>query len=183
MWKYRDTIANILVDPTFKATLRHPRDITNLLPEYCTVQYSKFGWLESAIARNPFGTSHFAWLDAGSSRFYNINRTYTSRSDLDDTFFIEVNSSRNRLGTFHHDSYIGTCECILHGTMWVMTPRAFTVVRDEVIRIFHNEMIAKRRIDNEQIALVLAYPVVKDSMTLVDGHGSHGQVFFTHIFK
>ena len=182
MWKYRDTIANILVDPTFKATLRHPRDITNLLPEYCTLQYSKFGWLEAAIARNPFGTSHFAWLDAGSSRFYDTRRRYISRPGLADTFYIEVNSSRNRLGTFHPDSYIGTCECVLHGTMWVMTPRAFVVVRDEVMRIFHDEMITKRRIDNEQIALVLSYPIVKDSMTLVDAHGSHGNVFFGYIF-
>ena len=173
MWKYRDTIANILIDPTFKATLRHPRDITNLLPEYCTVQYSKFGWLEAAITRNPFGTSHFAWLDAGFSRFYDTRRMYTSRPGLGDTFYIEVNSSRNRLGTFHPDSYIGTCECVLHGGMWVMTPRAFVVVRDEVMRIFHTEMIEKRRIDNEQIALVLAYPTVKDSMTLVDSRWSH----------
>ena len=63
-----------------------------------------------------------------------------------------------------------------------MTPRAFVVVRDEVMRIFHDEMIAKRRIDNEQIALVLSYPIVKDSMTLVDAHGSHGNVFFGYIF-
>jgi len=183
MWKHRDTIADILVDSKFTATLRHPGDITNRLPEYPTVQYSKFGWLEAAIARNPFGTSHFAWLDAGSSRFYDVGREYTSRPGLEDTFYIEVNSSRNRLGTFHPDTYIGTCECILHGTMWVMTPRTFAVVRDEVMRIFHDEMIGKRRIDNEQIALVLAYPVVKDSMTLVDARGSHGSSFFNHIFK
>ena len=183
MWKYRNTIADIQKDPTFISKQKYPRDITNLLPEYCTVQYSKFGWLEGAIERNTFKTTHFAWLDAGSSRFYNANRAYVSRQDLPDTFLIEVNSSRARLGTFHPDTYIGTCECVLHGTMWVMTPRAFRIVCDEVMRIFHDEMIAKKRMDNEQIALVLAYPIVKDSMTLIDEHGSHGEMFFNHIFK
>jgi hypothetical protein len=181
MWTHRDTIAAILSDPAFKSKQRHPRDITNVLPEYCVVQYSKFGWLDDAIRRNPFETSHFAWLDAGSSRFYEPTRVYSSRPVSDDMFFVEVNSRRSWLGTLVPDEYIGTCECVLHGTMLVMTPRAFKVVRDEVMCIFMDEMLAKGRVDNEQIALALAYPAVKDCVTLVDAE--RGRVFFQTFFS
>lgn len=180
MWKYRSTIANILNDETFKSKQKYPRDITNLLPEYCTIQYSKFGWLEDAIERNPFGTSHFAWIDSGHSRFYDPSQVYSSHPISDDTFFIEANSRKNWLGTLWPDDYIGTCECVLHGSPWITTPRSFWSVRDEVMRIFLDEMLAKGRVDNEQIALALAYPAIRDYVTLIDA--AHGRVFFQTFF-
>ena len=39
MWKYKDDILRILNLPEFKRIQKYPKDITNLLPEYCLVQY------------------------------------------------------------------------------------------------------------------------------------------------
>lgn len=181
-WKYRDRIAAILADPGFRSRQKHPRDLGNLLPEYCMILHSKFGWIDDTMERNPFDTSHFAWLDAGSSRFYDTSRVYSARSNLGDTFAIEVNYRKNILGTLDPATYIGSSECILHGTMWVMSPRAYKVVRDETMRIFVDEMIGGGGIDNDQITLSLAYPTVKDSMTLIDAK-SHGTVFFNTFFS
>lgn len=181
MWRYRDRISDILRDPIFKANQKYPRDITNLLPEYCVLQYSKFGWLEDSMNRNPFETTYFSWLDAGISRFYDPSRVYSSRPVSDDTFFLEVNSRRDVLGTLIPDTYIGTCECIVHGTSWITTPRAFGVLHTEVMRIFLDEMLAKGRVDNEQIALALAYPVVKEYVTLVNA--PRERVFFQTFFS
>lgn len=181
-WKYRDRIAAILADPGFRSRQKHPRDLGNLLPEYCMILHSKFGWIDDTMERNPFDTSHFAWLDAGSSRFYDTSRVYSARSNLGDTFAIEVNYRKNILGTLDPATYIGSSECILHGTMWVMSPRAYKVVRDETMRIFVDEMIGGGGIDNDQITLALAYPTVKDSMTLIDAK-SHGTVFFNTFFS
>ena len=42
-------------------------------PKYIPVIFSKFAWLNTAIQQNPFGTSHFHWVDAGISRFFRID--------------------------------------------------------------------------------------------------------------
>ena len=42
---------------------------------YSIIQYSKFEWLCKAVEMNPFGSDHFFWMDAGSSRFLGAEHT------------------------------------------------------------------------------------------------------------
>jgi hypothetical protein len=72
MYKYYDEIKDVLCGE-FKNKMKHSKDITNLIPEYCIIQYSKFGWLEKAIQKNIFNSEIYLWMDAGLSRFYNHN--------------------------------------------------------------------------------------------------------------
>lgn len=172
MWKHRECITQILNDPTFKAIQKHPNDITNRLPEYCMIQYSKFGFLEWAIKNNPFKSTYFCWLDAGISRFFDPRKSYALKTDaLAPTFYIQSNkTAQKRLSMITPDTYIGTNECILKGTIWVMDTASFGIVRDEVMHILNEEMLSKGRIDNEQIALALAYHKVSPIFNIINGH-------------
>jgi hypothetical protein len=171
MWKHRERITQILNDPAFKAAQKYPTDITNRLPEYCMIQYSKFGFLEWAIKNNPFKSEYFCWMDAGISRFFEPNKAYTLKTDsLAPTFYIQSDiPARRRLNIITPDTYIGTNECILKGGIWVMGAASFDVVRNEVMHILNEEMLSKGRIDNEQIALALAYRKVSQVFNITLG--------------
>lgn len=171
MWKHRDRITEILNDPAFKATQKHPNDITNRLPEYCMIQYSKFGFLEWAVKNNPFKSEYFCWMDAGISRFFNPHKAYTLKTDsIAPTFYIQSDvNARRRLSVITSDTYIGTNECILKGTIWVMDAASFELVKEEVMHILTDEMLSKGRIDNEQIALALAYRKIPNIFNIVNG--------------
>jgi hypothetical protein len=61
--------------------------------------------------------------------------------------------------------------------MWIMGPSALSSVKTEVMRIWDQEMMAKSRMDNEQIALALASQSVH-SMEFVDtAPGIPGSIF------
>jgi len=167
MWIYKDQIESIL-----KSTPHiNPKDITNLLPEYTIIQYNKFDFLERAISENPFNSQHFCWLDAGISRFIDSTKKYMSKNIV--TAHFNVVTTYSSIPTLQPDTYIGTNTCILKGTCLYMSSSIFQEVKNEVMRIWKDEMIAKDRIDNEQIALALAYQTIPHIFKL---HTSNEQV-------
>lgn len=174
MWKYRDQIASIQKTQTGQ---KYPKDLTNTLPEYCVIQYGKFGWLERSIATNTFNSAMFSWIDAGFSRFYDPSKMYSFNSSrLSDKFFIQADATKRLIPSLTPDTYIGTSERILAGWMWVMGETSFSKVKNEVMRIWEEEMMSKTRLDNEQIALVLASQSVP--MEFVDtAPGIPGSIF------
>jgi len=174
MWKYREKIADIQKN---KAGLKYPNDITNTLPEYCVIQYGKFGWLESSIKKNTFNSPMFGWIDAGFSRFYDSSKNYSFIPRVEDKFFIQADATKRLIPSLTPDAYICTNERILAGWMWIMGPFALSSVKTEVMRIWDQEMMAKSRMDNEQIALALASQSVH-SMEFVDtAPGIPGSIF------
>jgi len=152
MAKYYDQVKLIIDNPP---PLKYPKDITNLLPHYVLIQYSKFGWLEQTIAANPFKTPQFSWIDAGFSRFYDTGKYYTSIQAETGQFYCKVNDKEIIIASLNPETYITTNECILQGGLWMMSPSSFLTVKDEVMRIWEVEMLSKKRLDNEQIALAL----------------------------
>jgi hypothetical protein len=119
------------------------------------IQYNKFDFLERVIITNPFYSSHFCWIDAGISRFIDCSKQYIARGVPSEKF--SVQSTYSKVPVVTPDDYIGTNTCILKGGVWYTSPSAFAAVKAEVMRIWKEEMMAKGRIDNEQIALALAY--------------------------
>ena len=179
LYPYKERIRAVLEHQKFK---KHPQDITNQLPEYCMIQYSKFGWLEQAILKNPFKTNQFAWMDAGLSRFFNPSQVYEVHPISVKSFTLQADMKHPLLPTLTCDSYIGTNECIFKGTLWITDPYSFKRVQTEVMRILFEEMLQKNRLDNEQIALALAYKSIPDAFTCINPT-EQIQPFFTTAFK
>ena len=181
MWCYQEKVKNIINNEDFKKSLIHPNDITNLLPEYILIQYSKFGWLENIIEKNPFNSEKFVWIDAGFSRFYDTNKIYEINKNIskDNLFYICANNdANNKLSYIESNNYICTNECILMGSLWFMDINSFNIVNKEVLKIWNEEMIDKNRLDNEQIVLALVAKYNPNIFEFVySGKRNNGSIF------
>lgn len=60
-------IAKTMSSPRFKA-IKHADCADNLYPLYNVVQYNKTFLLKEVAAEDPFQSTHFMWIDAGSTR-------------------------------------------------------------------------------------------------------------------
>jgi hypothetical protein len=180
MWIYYNQVKSI-VDSS--SNIKYPNDITNRLPYYVLIQYSKFFWLEKTMFTNPFEATQFAWIDAGFSRFYPIDKLYESVATETNNFYCKVNSRESWIQTLNPDTYIGTNECILHGFLWIVHPETFSIIKHEVIRIWEVEMMAKKRLDNEQIALALACKKLRSYFELISDSGTGTPGIFSTFFK
>lgn len=183
MWKYHNTVATILNNTEFKARQRYPHDITNRLPAYCLIQYSKFGWLSDAAKR--IQSNHLIWMDTGFSRFFTENGRFHLREKLlaimTDKISIETSRLITQIDELTSDVYIGTNECILRGGLWVVSKSVLQSLHFGIQQIWEEEMLAKGRIDNEQIALALQYKTRQSWFDLVhtnDVVGTHRTMFF-----
>ena len=168
MWKYRDSVTNIANSDIFKSKLKYPNDLTNLLPEYSLVIYSKFFWIENVFIENPYSSSHCMWIDAGYSRFYKEGM-YKIKSNIDNIFFVKVNNKLDLTKYITYDNYICTNECIFHAYLWITDKKSHSLVKSEIMRIWDDEMISKYRFDNEQIALALAYKRIPEQFKTTTG--------------
>ena len=73
-YKYIERMREIVNTSEYKSRIQHPNRVECILPEYNVIQYSKFHCLKMAMEENAFHSSHFIWMDVGSSRFFqNIN--------------------------------------------------------------------------------------------------------------
>lgn len=173
--KFRDRIAKIQQNRT--GAVRHPNDITNKLPEYCVIQYSKFHFLDQAFAHNPFSTTHMVWIDAGLSRFYDATNKYRlTRS----TSLFAIQADFVPPLDLHFDSYVESNMCILHGGLWVIGSKQAlhnTVASVEEIWV---RMMQEGRLDNEQIALALSYINSPEYYELIVVRGN--RAIFEHFF-
>lgn len=157
MWKYRQDVERIQALDSFKTIQKYKNDITNLLPEYTLIQYSKFGWLEDVENSNIFNSSQYIWIDGGFSRFYDTNSQYKCTRMSYDSFSIQADHTIIRIPSLSYDNYIGSNECIFHGWLWAVSAKRITGIKEEIIRIWEKEMLEKNRLDNEQIAIGLAF--------------------------
>ena len=177
MWNYRSKVSDILNDESFKRIQKYKNDITNLMPEYCLIQYSKFGWLEDASQRNIFNSKQYVWIDAGFSKFYNTDSIYRCILDSKNKFVIQADNSIRNIPMLTCDNYIGTNECILHGWLWILSKEIISVVKYNILKLWDEEMLAKGRIDNEQIALGLLYKNNSELFTLIMSNGEIPSIF------
>ena len=116
-----------------------------------------------------FSSTVFSWMDAGISRFLNEKRYIHNLDGLNTLDVFALQTTYSVVPTINIDTYIGSNLCILKGGIWVMNKSAFYNVYNKIINILENEMIAKNRIDNEQIALTVLYQM--DSSLFKIHHG------------
>lgn len=183
MWHDKDTVTAVLRAKAFPQ--RHPEDITNKLPAYTLIQYSKFGWLVDA-AKRVLCCKHVVWMDAGFSRFFTGDGRFQLRKKMlevlpSNQLSIETTGLISQIGMITPDNYIGTNECILRGGLWVVSKSLLPTLVMRIQRIWEDEMLAKSRIDNEQIALALLCKETPAAFDLVHTNqllGSHRSMFF-----
>ena len=184
MWCYISRISDIIQEPSKQ--LINPNDITNLIPEYVLIQYSKLEWLKIVANFNPFNSSQFVWIDAGFSRFMKSG-VYRFKKNTDlGVFNIQADTGRiEEIPKLIYDTYIGTNRRILAGEIFVTDIDSLSTVKAEVMRIWDEEMIGKRRHDNEQIALALACKNIPETFNLVSSRGGCNAVFekFFEMYK
>jgi len=179
MYKYKDRVVSILQSPEFKHRISHPNDITNKLPEYSILQYNKLFFVEDAIQRNVYQSRQFVWMDAGFSRFFpNKTAVYTLKPMSENTFHVQAYFTKPLLESITYNNYIGTNYRIFQGGLWMASPAEFALAKAEIMRVWENEMMAKQRIDNEQIAMVYAY---KQNPALFTVHLQMNSM--THLFN
>jgi hypothetical protein len=180
MWKYLPHVTRILQLDSFRQVQKYPQDITNLLPEYSLIQFNKLWFLTQAMQENPFQTTQFCWLDAAICRFFPPKtRTLSPRHCPSQKFYVATHMARVPMVT--PDTYIGTNECILKGTSWLVDATTWPPLRDEMMRVFEEDMLACNRLDNEQIALALTYQTFPHMFEVIRG-STHLEEFIRYIF-
>ena len=162
-------VGKILMSKNWKSKAKYPNDITNKNPLYVVIQYSKFEWMSKAsqLIENRWSYSAIGWVDAGISRFFPAFKKSDTTIAIQDQIIrkcVDSNSfcfpGAERLPQLFEnprliskDSYIGTNECIVKGGIFISARNRLEDVRKAIQEFVYNELLAKDRVDNEQIAL------------------------------
>lgn len=149
-----DCIQDIICSDQYKQQVMDPSRVECILPFYTIIQYSKFEWLRQIAQSNPFHTEMFFWIDAGASRFIDVNKNATLTSKALPPAKLVIQSSP-QLQYYPMDNYLWSNQCLMCGTMFGGDVEACIKKADD-IKVFLGEHVHKNKwINNEQI--VLAY--------------------------
>lgn len=141
-------------------------------PKYIPLQFSKAVWLQRAMARNPFSSHTFFWIDAGLSRFFDqTNMHYgLSRSDAQlepDRVYITLGQSLVEFAKTPRPM-IGSQQAFLAGGFFGGHVMPVTRMCQALVELLHTQMLARHRLDNEQIAFHHIYAKHKDWFRVLD---------------
>ena len=164
-YKYLPRMTEILNSEEYKKRVAYPKRVECTLPEYNVIQYSKFGWLETAICENPFESEYFFWMDAGISRFFNnmnLQNLYPNNISFSNIFKENENTfivqQREDLYQYHVDEhFIWKADNLFKGGMFGGNKTQVMKVATELERIFVEKMLNKNNVNNEQLSLVLLW--------------------------
>lgn len=163
-YSLKDGIDSIINSDEYKQRISDPSRIECQHSIYSIIQYSKFEWLRTVIAENPFNSKFFFWLDAGASRFfegYDLNLEYPSPNAIEaldgmgNKFLIQMNMEYYpdlvNADTLGEDYLLDNRSYIL-GSMFGGTENATLKVIIDV-NYYLDQMISEGFINNEQILL------------------------------
>jgi hypothetical protein len=154
-YKYLPQIKDILESDDYKKKMAHPNRVECVLPEYNIIQYSKFGWLEEAIQINPFHTSYFFWMDAGISRFFDMNIELPYPRDLSTNQFI-IQPREDLFSYTFDDTFLWKADNLFKGGMFGGNITVLSIIREKVEEEF-KLMLSQGIVNNEQLAIALVW--------------------------
>lgn len=159
------------------ATANTNTEITNALPEYSILMFSKFEMLAQTAAETD--AMGLLWVDAGLSRFFARDLAETQVSSA----FVAGQLAPHRLcisvtptlaealarGKFKKD-YVGTTHRLASGGDFYVGANAAADVAEQMFDIVENQWLARGRWDNEQVGLgyLMMQGVPGSSMTFAD---------------
>lgn len=157
-YHWKNKIEEIISDDFFKSKMADLKRIECINPLYNVIQYSKFGWIKSAIELNKFQSEYYMWMDAGCSRFFgnsDISIPWPNVSKLNvDKFLIQGNQNTGKyFPNLDIENYIWDNNCTLVGTLFGGGKTLMLDIHEKINQIFKEEMINKNCVNNEQFAL------------------------------
>jgi hypothetical protein len=185
MYKYKADVIRTLQNKSFQ---KNPNDLVNQTPYYSMLMYSKFHWLAEVAEINPFRTGAFAWFDAGGSRFFqspqNTIRTFQFKTPLIGDTFHATSLRPEKEVEKSNTTDIGKNTPLLQGLCFLGTKTGINHVKHAIMKLWDMEMMAKNRLDTDEIALGIVYSQLKDTIILHHANGPNKGVFdeyFTEI--
>jgi len=146
-------------------------------PRYVPLQFSKAIWLQRAMASNPFQSSTFFWIDAGLSRFFSQTNMHYNLSASDarlepDRVYITLGQSLAELAA-NPVQNIGMPFSFLQGGFFGGHSMPLARVCQALLNVYFTRMLARHRLDTEQVAFHLIYEQHKSWFRVLDkkAHG------------
>jgi hypothetical protein len=142
------------------ATANASNEITNALPDYSLLMFSKFDMLARTAAETD--ANGLLWVDAGLSRFFAKDLAETHLNSA----FIESQLAPHRLcisatptlaealecRQFRKD-HVGTMHRLASGGDFYVRTDAAAAIAEQIFDLVENQWLAKGRWDNEQVGL------------------------------
>ena len=181
-YKYRNRIAEIIKDPAYLSRIKDNGRIECKLDLYNVIQYSKFGWLKSAIEKGD-PNEFYLWMDAGCSRFFGNFDTSKKwpiiKNFHKDKLLIQGNVNTNSIYPgMVPELYKWESDCILVGTLFGGYGDTVLKISDMVMEIMESDMLEDNTVNNEQIALGMLYKRIPSLFSVyVNLNGEHLPLF------
>jgi len=125
---------------------------------YIPLQFSKFEWLLSAMAWNPFSTPNFYWMDAGMGRV--LPNLITKRKLL---VFDKIMEDKVSVQLFPKEkkpprmTFIGQQDSPFIGTLFGGSIASLKRLCHAALSFFEHSMLLRNIVDNEQVAFSYLY--------------------------
>ena len=161
-YKYKTQMDTILMSSEYKNIIKDPSRIECKLSMYNIIQYSKLEWIRQVIEDNPFDSTHFFWMDAGCSRFFDDIDIHNEWPNPNNYF---MKNSYNKIiiqgrNDLHYYPYWNTLHLdstnLLCGTMFGGDKNNMLWLADMIRNIFE-QLLNIKIVNNEQIALAIIW--------------------------
>ena len=154
----RDLIHTIINSEDYKSKMADLSRIECYLAEYNVIQFSKFGWLKSAVEKHP-DLDFLFWIDAGCSRFFDTFDTSQRWPNIDllipDKIIIQGNGNFNSFfPDLKIETFMWSNHSIVAGTLFGANPDNIIYLHDEFMNIL-NYCESKNCVNVDQNALAI----------------------------
>lgn len=178
-YRYYDRMKQITQTQEYRSQIAHPNRVECILPEYNVIQYSKFHYLQLAIEKNPYSSTHFLWMDAGASRFFDSlkpSQAYPSNqgieflTNLGDRFLTQ---RRHDLYQYPINEYfVWKSDNLIYGGMFGGSIKAIQRIAQALESTFQTQMLDQNNVNNEQLCLALVWKKHPEWFHLISGPSS-----------
>ena len=189
----KDEIQDILDSDDYKENISDPDRIECKQAMYSVIQYSKFPWIKYAVEKNPHDTDYFFWLDAGGSRFFDnfdLTEQWPSKEacksleEMGESFLLQMNCDYYP-DLYNADEldldYLYDNRSYVLGSLFGGHKNKIPSVCDLVEDVLINEMINKKNVNNEQIALGYIIKKYSDEFSLYERTTGKHMALFTEL--
>lgn len=177
-----ENIEHIIKSDAYRAKICDPGRIECNLPFYTIIQYSKFDWLRYVADMNPFQTVNFFWIDAGVSRFADINKSRMPGT-IDIPSGKMIIQCNEYLSQYCMKDYLWSNQCLMCGTMFGGDKIAINSVGLHVQAFLNEHVLKNNWINNEQILLAyFAMVERKDFFHFMPNHTNQHLPLFGLLF-
>lgn len=128
-------------------------------PEYIPLNYAKFSWLARSIQLDPFSTDYFYWVDAGLGRFFPSNQMGSPRLGLfdlleEDRVSVQLSTQESLPPRY---AAVGSNDSPFLAGVFGGSKRRLLSLCYLATSFYFDELLAKGKLDNEQVALGVLY--------------------------